>query len=46
MLLNKATLSEQIYSILKNDILNQTIPQGGEADTEKPAVALFHQLHS
>lgn len=28
MQLNKATLSEQIYMILKNDILNQSIPQG------------------
>ena len=28
MQLNKATLSEQIYTILKNDILDQSIPQG------------------
>lgn len=28
MILNKATLSEQIYCILKNDILDQTIPMG------------------
>lgn len=28
MQLNKATLSEQIYDILKKDILEQTIPQG------------------
>ena len=28
MQLNNATLSEQIYTILKNDILDQSIPQG------------------
>ncbi|MDO5411739.1 MAG: GntR family transcriptional regulator [Lachnospiraceae bacterium] len=28
MKLNKATLSEQIYTIIRNDILNQVIPQG------------------